>query len=231
MPPLLTDPNTLQCPEYKLDSSFSLQQRLISDNTTHKQAVVLLHTIWIANNKTDKVLWQEQLQADAHEANEACHIHMEEEAEHEAEKQKEKEELRQEDMKKNKTKYTPIPARGIPDLPPVVPIQCAVMRLKKGKYVPLWYFTNAGLESALKNFSTTNNKALSMIRAPDSSTSWISAPSSLKAKGLVEDRDLIWEDFCIVVSRIVPTMRAADWDPNRVNMLVAFLTGIQTHSF
>jgi hypothetical protein len=188
---------------------------------------VLLCTIWIANNETNKVLWQGQLQADAHEADKARRIHMEEEAE----KWKEKEELRQEDMKKNKTKYTPIPAKGIPDLPPVVPMQCAVMRLKKGKYVPLWYFTNASLKSALKNFSTTNNKALSMIRASDGSTSWISAPSSLKAKGLVKDQDLNWEDFCIVVSRIVPAMRAADWDPNRVNMLVVFWTGIQTHPF
>jgi hypothetical protein len=230
MPCLSTDPNTLQCPEYELDS-FSLRERLVSDNTTHKQAAVLLHTIWIANNKTNKVLWQEQLQADAHEADEAHQIHMEEEAEHEAEKQKEKEELRQEDMKKNKTKYTPIPGRGIPDLPPVVPMQCAVTRLEKGKYVPLWYFTNASLKSALKIFSTTNDKALSMIRAPDGSTSWISAPSSLEAKGLVEDQDLNWEDFCIVVSRIVTAMRAVDWDPNRVNMLVAFWTGIQTHPF
>jgi hypothetical protein len=62
---------------------------------------------------------------------------MEEEAEHKAEKWKEKEELRQEDMKKNKTKYTLILARRIPDLPPVVPMQHAVMRLEKGEYVPL----------------------------------------------------------------------------------------------
>jgi hypothetical protein len=134
-------------------------------------------------------------------------------------------------LKKNKTKYTPISAGGIPDLPLVVPMQHAVTRLEKGKYVPLWYFTNAGLKSALKNFSTTNNEALSMIRAPESCISWISAPSSHEAKGLIKDQDLNWEDFCIMVSRIVPAMRAADWDPNRVNMLVAFWTGIQTHPF
>jgi hypothetical protein len=74
-------PNILQCPEYELNSFFSLQEQLVSDNTTHKQAAALLCTIWIANNETHKVLWHEQLQADAHKAHGACPIYLEEEAE------------------------------------------------------------------------------------------------------------------------------------------------------
>ena len=69
--------------------------------------------------------------------------------------QQEKDEQHKEEEKKNTIKYVPIPDKDVPTHPPVI----ATRRLEKGEYVPLWYYTNAGLED-------TTNLSISLMKKP-----------------------------------------------------------------
>ena len=76
----------------------------------------------------------------------------------------EKEEQQKEDRKKNKAKFVPIPPRGIPTTPPIIISAIASQCIDKGDYVPLWYFTNAGLDNAAKAFSILEEDTLSLVK-------------------------------------------------------------------
>ena len=95
--------------------------------------------------------------------------------------QQEKDEQHKEEEKKNTIKYVPIPDKDVPTHPPVI----ATRRLEKGEYVPLWYYTNAGLEDTTKSFNIVDEEALSLIRHEDSSTSPVPSLSSKESKAVV----------------------------------------------
>ena len=42
--------------------------------------------------------------------------------------------------------------------------------MDKGDCVPLWYYTNKGLDNTLSTYNSTDNDALTLLRHPDSST-------------------------------------------------------------
>ena len=62
--------------------------------------------------------------------------------------------------------------------------------MDKGEFVPLWYYTNKGLENALVTYSSTDNDALTMLCRADGSTSLIPASSTRESKGMVNDCDI-----------------------------------------
>ena len=133
-------------------------------------------------------------------------------------------------MKKNKMKYTPIPKRGVPSRPPIIPAISAVRKMDKGKYVPIWYYTKAGLENA-KSFAVINNDALTLVTNSDSTTTAIPATSSRDAKGMVEDHDLTMEQFQVGAMRMFTTMKQANWPTDRIQMMKAFWTNIMDHPY
>jgi hypothetical protein len=103
--------------------------------------------------------------------------------------------------------------------------------MDRGEYVPLWYYTNSGLRHALQSYHKVNDEAMTLIQGPDGSTSLIPTASSADAKGLVDDQDIDFEDFCIASSRMVEAMGASDWPPERIRMMTAFWTNLQLHPF
>ncbi|KAG2349299.1 hypothetical protein BDR05DRAFT_985891 [Suillus weaverae] len=64
MPRIRNDPNFNICPDYTSDTFVNTRAQLINDNITEEQAVQLLRNIWEANNDTDKILWQQQVEND-----------------------------------------------------------------------------------------------------------------------------------------------------------------------
>ena len=86
---------------------------------------------------------------------------------------KKKEEQHKDERKKNKSKFVPIPARGVPTTPLIIVSALATRRMDKGDYVPLWYFTNSGLDDTAKAFSILKEDALSLIKRDDGSTSLV----------------------------------------------------------
>jgi len=197
MPRILINLNSQLCPNYSLQVFEQTHTPLVNDTTTHVQATALLTNLWTATNTAENLLWQAQLDTDELEAIDARQQEEEELALREAEAQREKEDLRKEEWKKNQGKFLPIPDCPVPQRAPIITAQSALRRMDKGDCVPLWYYTNKGLENALATYDSTDNEALTLIRLPDGSTSLTPATSTKESKGVIEDRNVEWEDFCI----------------------------------
>ncbi|KAF8800746.1 hypothetical protein BYT27DRAFT_7116798 [Phlegmacium glaucopus] len=68
-----------------------------------------------------------------------------------------------------------------------------------------------------------------MLRRPDGSTSWVPAASTKTASGVIDDKDIPWEDFCQAAPRMIVAMEEADWPRDRVTMLAKFWGNLQVH--
>jgi hypothetical protein len=231
MPRLLCDPNLAQRPDYTLDTWEAIRAPIVNPGTDHAQAAVLLTNIWNAQNNLKRQQWQEQLDQDAAEAETRRQEAEEQERVRQEEIDKEKEEQRKEEEKKNAIKYAPIPNRDVPTRPPVIASAIATRRLEKGEYVPLWYFTNAGLEDATKSFNIVDEEALSLIKREDGSTSLVPSLSSKESKAVVEDQFLSWEDFSIAAPRMIDAMSHARWPNDRIKMTTNFWSSLTVHPF
>ena len=228
---LVLDPNNAHCPDYNLDIYENVRAPLVNADTSHQQAAEILTNIWTAQNVLDCQQWQEQLDQDIQEA-EVRRQHEEEELRLRREEDaKEKEDQRKEGLKKHKAKFAAIPAQGVPSQPPVITALFAMRRMEKEDYVPLWYYTNAGLDDALKSYTNIDDDTLSLLRRPDGSTSIIPASSARDAKAVIEDQDIPWEEFCIAAPRMIEAMGRAKWPPERIVMMGQFWANIQSHKY
>ena len=162
MPRLITDPNTIKCPDYDNQHYLPMRLQLVDDNITHEQAAIILRSIWDTQNMIEKQQWQAQLDNDEREDVERQGELEAELRRKEEESAKAKEEALREEMKKNKTKYTLIPKREVPSRPSIIPAISAVWKMDKGEYVPIWYYTKAGLENA-KSFAAIDNDVLTLV--------------------------------------------------------------------
>lgn len=231
MPRLLLNPNLAQCPDYNLNLYQALRAPLVNQNTDHAQAATILTNIWNAQNIIEKQLWQEQLDQDTAET-EARRAEMEEQERIRQEDiQKEKEEQRKEEEKKNAIKYLPIPDRDVPTRPPVITSSIATCKLEKGEYVPLWYFTNTGLEDATKSFNVVDEDTLSLVRREDGSTALVPSMTAKESKALIGDQFLSWEDFSIAALRMIEAMGRARWPNEKVKMMANFWSNLTVHPF
>jgi hypothetical protein len=234
MPHVFIDPNTTQCPDYTLDIYQAARASLVNDNVTYKQAAVILTNVWTAQNAVERQQWQKQVDQDDAAAKQHRQDLQYERKPRQEEIAKEKEDQRKEEMKKNKSKFIPIPARGVPTQPPVIASAFAIRRMDKGDFVPLWYYTNAGIDDAIKSFSNDSvidDEALSLITRSDGSTSILPLASVKGSKGIVEDQDISWDDFCISAPRMIEAMGRAGWPDDRIKMMGQFWTNIQSHPF
>ncbi|KIM73068.1 hypothetical protein PILCRDRAFT_93218 [Piloderma croceum F 1598] len=231
MPRLLFDPNLAQCPDYNLNIWEPTRTPLINPTTDHAQAAVVLTNIWNAQNAVERQQWQAQLDQDAAEAEARRDEVEEQERLRQEEIDREKEEQRKEEEKKNAIKYAPIPDRDVPTRPPVIASAVATRRLEKGEYVPLWYYTNAGLEDATRSFNIVDEEALSLIRREDGSTSLVPSLTSKESKAVIEDKFLSWEEFSIAAPRMIDAMSRARWPNDRIKMTANFWSNLTVHPF
>lgn len=223
------NPNLLECPDFASPTYAATRAPLVNANTTEEAAIQLLKGIWSAGNEADKIRWQTQL--DEEEALRVEQLRLQTEAEDlRAQAQvAEAEAIRKEDLKKNKSKYIPIPDRDIPAVTPVFASNYAVRKMEKGLYVELWYYTNAGLDEALRNSNTTDDEAMVMLRLPNGTTSWVPAAAARTASAVTDDKNILWEDFCQAAPRMIVAMEEADWPSERVSMLAKFWGNLQIH--
>ena len=103
--------------------------------------------------------------------------------------------------------------------------------MDKGDYVPLWYFTNAGLDNAVKAFSILEEDALLLVKRDGGSTSLVLALSSKDSRSVVEDRKLAWDDFCIAALHMISAMSQSEWPPDWITMMMEFWMNISTHPY
>src|SRR5882762_4210488 len=101
MPRLITDPNTVECPDYNNQHYLQMRLQLVNDNVTHEQAAITLRSIWNAQNAMEKQQWQIQLEDDERQDAERWKELEAELKRKEEESAKAKEEVLREEMKKN----------------------------------------------------------------------------------------------------------------------------------
>ena len=119
---------------------------------------------------------------------------------------KEREGQWKEERKRNKSKFVPIPHRGVPTLLPIIVSALAMWRMDKGDYFPLWYFTNVGLDDTAKAFSILEEDVLLLVKRDDGSISLVPVLASKESRSAVEDSKLPWDDFCIAVPHMILAM-------------------------
>ena len=229
MPQIQFDPALLECLDFASPTYAAACVPLVNVNTTEEQAIQCLKAIWSTGNEADKVRWQTQSEEDEVARANQLRVQTEADVLKAQTEIEEAETLRKEEMKKNKSKYIPIPDRDVPSVARVVAANYAVRKMEKGLYVELWYYTNAGLDEAFCNSNTVDDEAMIMVRLPNGSTSWVPAASSRTASGVIEDRNIFWEDFCQAAPRMIIAMEEANWPQERVAMLAKFWGNLQIH--
>ena len=231
MPRLVVDLNTAQCPDYLLDIYHAVWIPFVTPNSNHIQANAILTMVWEVQNTVERQQWLDQSNQDVAEVNERWEVREEMERMQQEEADKEKEEQWKEERKKNKAKFVPIPPRGVPTTPLIIVSAIATWRMDKGDYVPLWYFTNASLDDAAKAFSIMEEDVLALVRRDDGSTSLVPALSSKDSRSMIEDNNLPWDDFCIVVPHMISAMSWSEWPPECITMMTEFWTNINMHPY
>jgi hypothetical protein len=229
MPPLLFDPALAHCPDYASAAYALTRAPLVNVHTTEAQAIQILTNIWQLGNNVDKQQWRDQIHDEILRQEQQLALDQVAADQLAIATAEEQQTLRKEEMKKNKTKYIPIPDRPMPTTTPVIPSTYATRKMHKGEYVELWYYTNDGLDEALRNPASVDDDAMVIARKPDGSTSWVPAASTHNANKALDDKDIKWEDFCQAVPRMIVAMEEADWPADRVAMLASFWGKLQIH--
>ncbi|KAF8805855.1 hypothetical protein BYT27DRAFT_7039295, partial [Phlegmacium glaucopus] len=206
MPRIQSDPSFLECPDFASPVYAAARAPLINLTTTEDQAIQFLKDIWDAGNQADRIRWRQQIDDDNDALAEHNRIQSEAELLRVQTKIADAEALRKEEMKKNKIKYTPIPDRDVPTIAPVIASNYVIRKMEKGLYVELWYYTNAGLDDALRSSSTIDDEAMVMLHRPDGSSSWVPSASTRDAIGVLDDKHISWEDFCQAAPRMIVAM-------------------------
>jgi hypothetical protein len=229
--PLLIDPSSLRCPDFTQDIYMLARANLRNEQVDDAMAAATLAIMWTTINATEQAQYQLQVQEETarieacqQEADGALALRAIEEA-------KEKEEQKKDERRRNKAKYLPVPQRGIPTQSPVIPSAVATHKLDRGDYVPLWYFTNKGIEDASRSFSLVDDDVMVIMKKADGTTSLIPASSANEEKGLIKDQDLSWEEFTIASAHMIDAMDKAEWPQDQISMMTAFWGGIQIHPF
>ncbi|KIJ34376.1 hypothetical protein M422DRAFT_263514 [Sphaerobolus stellatus SS14] len=109
------DPALAECPDFTSDKYREARADFVEGSVTEIQAAQLLKKAWLTNQKIEAARWNRRVEEEAVEeevantrrAEEAARTLVQEEVDREA---------RQEDRKKNPSKYMPIPNRPPPTL-------------------------------------------------------------------------------------------------------------------
>ena len=175
------------------------------------------------------VAWDRQRAEEIEAQLEIC-----EQAEQDAERQRllrkqEEEQTKQEESKKYKNKFAPIPDRPLPSTALLLPLQHALNKLRKGEYVLLHFFTNKGIHEAEDDGSGDDD--LPTLVQTDKGPTFQSTASTKAKKQKVRNEHLSWEEFSQADYRMVGAMMQQEWPKERVNMVHDFWIAFEIHAW
>jgi len=229
---MAADPYKLICPDYITEEYTAARAIFVTDTVSQAQAAGIPAQVWIANNDTAKVQWQQSINESAAAAVEALRLQAEAEAVRRACIESERVEAEKEALKRNRVKNISILERHPPLRQAINPAPYPLRKLQKGEYIELYYFTNQGLTDTKKSSAGTDEEALVPITDPFTKTmSWIPAAAKRDSSFVIQDKDLSWEQFSIAVPRLMDAMNNADWTQQCRNMLAVFWSGLLNHEY
>jgi len=227
---LPVDPNTLICPDYSADEYATARADFTSDAITNALAAQILSKAWTVTNNADKAIWKREIDRVVAEKVEALRVLSEAETTRTQASIAEKQEEEKEAVRKNCSKFLPIPKRTAPLVPSVIPSAYALRKLAKGDYLEMYYFTNEGLAEAKK--TTADDEAMLPITdAVTKAMSWIPAAAKRDSSTVIPDGELSWNQFYITMPRMLQAMSNARWVPERITMLSEFWAALINHPY
>ncbi|KIK72530.1 hypothetical protein PAXRUDRAFT_81274, partial [Paxillus rubicundulus Ve08.2h10] len=191
--------------------------------------VPMLEDVWRDNNAEQRESWDKKLRREAHAILEAERLAAEEAVLRRQVVVDELKLVKQEERKKYKNKYSPIPNTAIPMETIIIPSAYAMDKLRNGEYYELYYFTHQGLAKDESSFPSLDNDALTLTKLENGTHSFI-ALSSAKAKAsLIKDEDLSWEEVGQAHFHMINVMRQCEWANTHVQMHIDLWLAIETH--
>lgn len=231
MPVIIRDPNEAVQPDFASEDYQAAHQALVSDNVSEEAAIALLSTAWAANNTAEKEIWERQRREEGELARDQERQEREESACMEEVRVAEEETARVEEKRRHKNKYTEISLAPPPTTPPEILSTYATTRLQKGLFVEMWYFTNEGLDYALKTSASTDDDTMVQTIDKDGNASWVTTAASKGAKAALDDRHLSWEQLLVAIPRFLDAIHVAGWTEQRQDMMTSLFTGLQAHPY
>ncbi|KIJ67282.1 hypothetical protein HYDPIDRAFT_165948 [Hydnomerulius pinastri MD-312] len=197
----MANPYELEVPDHASNNFADAQAMFTALGKTEQEAAQMLADLWQLNNTKARIETT----------------------------QKEEEELaRQEEHKKYKNKYTPIPRVPLSSNPIFTACCYAEAKMKQGRYCPLFFYTNKGHRVSL-TLPAIDDGTLSIIRS-DSGEMVFQSTAEAKAKECaILDEDLSWEEFSEANIRMLNDMAHHSWDPERTLMVQTFWLDIEGH--
>ena len=225
----MANPHHDECPDYMLQEFEEARLFFTVEGKTDQEAAALLRSLWDFNHNKVIVAWDRQ-RAEEIEAQ----LEIREQAEQDVERQhllreQEEEQTKQEERKKYKNKFAPIPDRPLPPTALLLPSQHALNKLRKGEYVPLHFFTNKGIREA-EDDGSRDDDLLTLVQT-DKGPTLQSAASAKAKKQKVRDKHLSWEEFSQANYRMVGAMMQQEWPEEWVNMVCDFWIAFETHAW
>ncbi|KAG6894158.1 hypothetical protein C0992_007284 [Termitomyces sp. T32_za158] len=231
MPVLVLDPNEAIRLDFTSQDYAEVCNGMISKDIDEKAAIALLVNAWNMNNAAEKVIWarQRREQEDAQRENERQA--QEENEQRMAVRGLEEEAARNEERKKYKNKYMDVSMAPPPMTPPEILSAYVTTRLQKGLYVELWYFTNEGLDYALKMSTALDDDTMVQSIDKDGNAIWVTAAASKGSKTIQDDKNLLWEQLSVAIPCFLDTIHAAGWTNQRQDMMARLFMGLQAHPY
>ncbi|KAG6886935.1 hypothetical protein C0992_001572 [Termitomyces sp. T32_za158] len=231
MPNIIVDPNEAVCPDFAAENFATARNALINENVNEEVAINILTSAWRANNALDREVWNRQRQEREEEQALMQRRAAEEQQQRAEAREMEEEAIRREERRKHKNKYTPLTRVPPPSNPPEILPSYATARLQKGQFVEMWYFTNEGMDYALKTSTTTDENAMVQTIDRDGNAMWVPAAASRGSKSATDDRDLTWEQLLVAIPRFLDAIQAAQWTEERQAMMTDLFAKLQAHPF
>lgn len=227
------DPNSLQSPDFSTQEWEAARDEIIAGNpnTDHVNAAALLAVGWKATNNEQKRRWTIQQAADLQEEQARTDQQQADKTQDEEDRERLKTDAADEERKKYKQKFIPIPDRPLSvDFVIHSIADSARTTLRKGDLVELYFCTPLGIQAALSN--PKRMLEASAIGQDEDGNLTLTSKAALQAvKGLTQDDDLTMEQFCLATPIFLQQAALAGWPEDRIQMFAQFWDALQNHQW
>ncbi|KAF8834015.1 hypothetical protein BDN67DRAFT_869378, partial [Paxillus ammoniavirescens] len=149
-------------PDFTSDTHAEACLQLADRGIAEDLIIPTLQALWILSNDQAKQCWDARLEQEAQEAHEAQRAAAKEENLCQHALEEEQDLAKQEEQKKNKIKFIPVPDLSVPTESIIIPSSYVLTKLHKAEYCELYYFTNHGLADAKTTAPSFDDEALAL---------------------------------------------------------------------
>ncbi|KIK80817.1 hypothetical protein PAXRUDRAFT_157631, partial [Paxillus rubicundulus Ve08.2h10] len=195
------------------------------------EAAQRLLEIWTAQNELDRREWDAHQEAEDNQARQEQERVLRHQEEEEHLHLQEEEAARQEEKKKNHTKFLPFNDVKVSSTIPITPSPHALRKLRKGEYVELYYFTNKGLADAQSVSHSADNDALALMQDEQGLHSFIPIAAAKAKDTIIPDHELTWVQIDEATHRLLQAMAECGWGPEHLDAHLNFWMGLSAHEW